>query len=160
MYNLSKNELISSQVVANVKQMFERILRLNFESLISLFHAKENIRKGSAIDLKKGTHSPLVEVKIDSCSINLKELIYIRKSTAVWLFQEGERVSSDHLLRVRSNQLFNSVTASHQDTEITLYDRLPDVNSKIKIGELCVFRCSARREWRIEKVQKFSKFKM
>ncbi len=29
---------------------------------------------------------------------------YIRKSTAVWLFSEGERVSSDRLIRVRGNQ--------------------------------------------------------
>ena len=27
---------------------------------------------------------------------------YIRKSTAVWLFSEGERVSTDRLLRVQS----------------------------------------------------------
>lgn len=102
-----------------------------FESSISLFHTKESIKKGTAMDLKKSTHSPFIEEKIDGCSINLKEQIYIRKSTAVWLFQEGERVSSDRLLRIRCNQLFNSVITSHQDTESRLHDGLQDRNWRI-----------------------------
>ena len=38
-------------------------------------------------------------------------------------------------------------------------DLLPDVNCTIEIGELCVFRSSNSCEWRIGKVQKFSKYK-
>ena len=83
-YNLSKNELISSQAVANVKQMFERIPSLNFESSISLFHPKENNRKGTVMDLKKGSHSPFMEVKIDSCSINFKRAnLYQKKQSSM-----------------------------------------------------------------------------
>ena len=41
------------------------------------------------------TYTPLVE---------LSNGTFIRKTTAVWLFQEGERVSSDRLFRVREKQ--------------------------------------------------------
>ena len=157
--NLSKNELISSQAVSNIQQMFKRMP--GFKSAISIFCAKEKTNRGTEKDIKKGNHSPFVEVKISN--INFKDPIYVRKSTAVWLFQEGERVSSDRLLRVRSNQLFSSVTtkgANHQDKSI-VHDGLPDVNSKIEVGELCVFRYSTSTEsqWKIGKIQKFSKFK-
>ena len=159
--NLHENELISLQAVANVQKMFKRIP--GFESSISLFIAKDKPEKVTTNN--KSIYSPYVEVKIDD--MKLKEPVYIRKGTAVWLFQEGERVSSDRLLRVRANQLFNSVPAksvNYQDKskgKNPAYDEgLPAVNSKIEIGELCVFRTSASScEWRIGKVQKFSKFK-
>ena len=128
-----------SQAVANFKQMLERIPGLNFELSMSLFHAKENNRKGTAMNLKKGSHSPFIELKIDSCSINLKEPI--RKSTA--------RCESDLISYLRQRvQVTN--------TESSLHDGLSNVNSKTEIGELCVFRWNAGCEWRIGK---FSKFK-
>ena len=36
--------------------------------------------------------------------------IYIRETTIVWLLQEGERVSSDRLFRVRAKQPYNTST--------------------------------------------------
>ena len=78
-------------------------------------------------------------------------------------FSKKAKVSSNRLLRVRSNQLFNSVTAkgvSYEDENtVCVYDGIPDINSKIEIGELCVFISSDSCEWKIGKVQKFSKFK-
>ena len=86
-------KLITSQAVVKVQQMFKRIP--DFESSISLFCAKEKTGRGMAKDLKSN-YSPFVEVKIDN--INFKQPMYVRKSTAVRLFQEGKRVSSDRLL--------------------------------------------------------------
>ena len=40
-------------------------------------------------------------------------LILIRKTTAIWLFQETERISADRLFRVRLKQLFASVTTGN-----------------------------------------------
>ena len=42
-------------------------------------------------------HCPILELHYGT---------FIRKTTAVWLFQEGERVSSDRLFRVRAKQPF------------------------------------------------------
>ena len=91
----------------------------------------------------------------------MKPLLEEKKHSSVALSRRG----ASHFLRVRSNQLFGSVTAkgvSHQDKS-AMHDGLPDVNSKIEIGELCVFRFSispsTESQWKIGKIQKFSKFK-
>jgi len=47
--------------------------------------------------------SPFVEVRVK------ERVVLIRKTTAIWLFQETERVSADRLFRVRLKQPYNSV---------------------------------------------------
>ena len=59
--------------------------------------------------------------------------MYIRKSTAVWLFNEGERLSSDRLIRVRDSQPFDVLTTEHvQDDDL-------HVAETISTGDMCVF---------------------
>ena len=47
--------------------------------------------------------SPFVELEIPG-----QEKVMIRKRTAVWLFQDTERLSADRLFRVRANQPFSN----------------------------------------------------
>ena len=62
----------------------------------------------------------------------------IRKQTAVWLFQETERVSSDRLIRVRAKQ-------PHTESDDTLVSASLTENGNpiaaqyVAIGDLCVF---------------------
>ncbi len=42
--------------------------------------------------------------------------VFIRKITAVWLFQEVERVSSDRLFRVRNKQPYSSFIKKPKST--------------------------------------------
>ena len=57
--------------------------------------------------------------KKHSSVLKLSNGTFIRKTTAVWLFQEGERVSSDRLFRVRSKQPFSSeANGSHTSCEV------------------------------------------
>ena len=47
--------------------------------------------------------NPFVEVQASN-----NKTIFIRKTTALWLLQEGERISTDRLFRVRHKQPYSS----------------------------------------------------
>ena len=57
----------------------------------------------------------------------------------MWLLQEGERVSSDRLIRVRATQPFSSTASGHRMNVAQHSEDTPIVDGKIQIGELCVF---------------------
>ena len=82
--------------------------------------------------------------------------IFIHKVTAVWLFQEGERVSSDRLFRVRSKQ-----PHSHEPykalnvTSEQIDNKMPVVCETIQIGDVCVFS-ENEEEWKLGRVVKFA----
>lgn len=59
--------------------------------------------------------------------------MYIRKSTAVWLFNEGERVSSDRLFRVRDTQPFTTTDLVALRTHHQL-----NAAEYINIGDICI----------------------
>ena len=88
-------------------------------------HIKSDIQILSSIvsdgvkDRLSTLHSTLPETSTtqNQCSSNkhspflkLSDDTFIRKTTAVWLLQEGERVSSDRLFRVRGKQPFSTET--------------------------------------------------
>lgn len=80
--------------------------------------------------------------------------MFIHKSTAVWVLQEGERVSSNRLFRVRTKQPFS--TEKQHKTETKSLEH-PSACPTVGIGEVCAFRYN--HSWRIGKVLKFSFFK-
>ena len=62
--------------------------------------------------------NPFVEVKTSS-----NKKILIRKTTALWLLQEGERISADRLFRVRLKQPYSdNVSASQKDKPVIIAD--------------------------------------
>lgn len=63
--------------------------------------ASEPLQKVFKEEEPKKTKKPFIEVTIGG------RYVFIRKSTAVWLFQEGERVSSDRLFQVRAKQPYS-----------------------------------------------------
>ena len=78
--------------------------------------------------------------------------IFIRKTTAVWLFQESEYVSSDRLFRVRSKQ--PNTTPRNEFTQASDIDSsVPQVCTSISVGEICIFKCT--KTWHIGKVLQF-----
>jgi len=86
------------------------------------------------------------------------EVIYIRKSTLVWIMQEGERVSGDRLFRVRVKQPYSStkLLIPSKPAESTM----PRVQECINIGDFCIFldSCSVNK-WSIGRVDQFSRYK-
>ena len=85
------------------------------------------------------------------------EKIFVRKSTLVWLYQEGERVSSDRLFRVRVKQPYSTSVQQISSNHNTLI--LPQVQECIELGDLCAFQDSGERGWSIGRVTQFSKYK-
>ena len=65
--------------------------------------------------------------------------VYIRKSTAIWLLQEFEHVSSDRLFRVRTKQPNSSeFQVNLSEKKLTVVKSLPQKCEVINIG-MCVF---------------------
>ena len=68
--------------------------------------------------------------------IHNSEKLFIRKTTLVWLFQENERISSDHLFRVQAHQPFSSsgkIIMSQCDNS-----KLPIVKNTVRLGDICI----------------------
>ena len=80
--------------------------------------------------------------------------MYIRKSTAIWLFQEYERVSSDRLFRVRTKQP-NSSESHANIPKTTDVNNLPAICETIHVGDVCVFQNTNGSEWKLGKVLQF-----
>ena len=91
-------------------------------------------------------YSPYVPIK------QKEKEMYIHKTTAVWVLQEGERVSADRLFRVRNKQLYTckpqSLTHVHVNT-------LPAAYPTIEVGNICAFAESTTK-WKLGRVLKFA----
>ena len=71
----------------------------------------------------------------------------------------GKRVSSDRLIRVRATQPFSSTASSHSMKVAQHNDNTPIAESKIQIGDFCVFKSGVGSNWNNGKVLQFSKYK-
>ena len=82
--------------------------------------------------------------------------MFIHKTTVVWLFQEGERVSADRLFRVREIQPYTTnskVISSSQASSSTIAARLP----VLEVGNVCVFlKKRGDSIWQIGRVLQFA----
>ena len=120
---------------------------------------KPSEQKSSQKHSKKKLHSrhnPLVKVVVG----DPKRSALIRKTTAIWLFQEGERVSSNRVFRVRSKQPHNSENVKGMlSNDSKSDDALPTVSKILKLGDLCVFQMQDGNEWCIGRVLQFAKLK-
>ena len=72
---------------------------------------------------------------------------------SVWLLQEGERVCTDRLFRVRNKQPFTTAADSHPKIFIPCTD--PTVCESIEVGEICAFLDEAK-SWMIGRVLQFA----
>ena len=77
---------------------------------------------------------------------------YIHKLTTVWIFQKGEQLSSDWLIRVRETQPSSTSKTATSSTTTT-----PEKNAIISVGDICVFmnRESSDCDWKIGKILQF-----
>ena len=88
------------------------------------------------------------------------ESVFVRKTTLVWLFQEGERISNDRLFRIRLKQPFNKTL--QDDASQSEDSSLPVVNEHISLGDICVFRTPksiSSELFRIGRVTHFAYYK-
>lgn len=100
---------------------------------------------------KQKKHCPYVEIKYN------RKVYCINKTTAVWLFSEGERVSSDRLFRVRTQQPYSSSITSNLSPKAVSGSPVC-VSEQVNVGDLCVF-VECTKEWTISKVLQFCFYK-
>ncbi len=99
--------------------------------------------------MSKRKFCPYVKVEHNGKSL------FLNKTTVVWLYQEGERVSSDGLFRVRSKQPFSSETPKHALHEEVKTAGNPVVCTTLEMGDVCIFKILPT-EWKIGRVLQFS----
>ena len=77
---------------------------------------------------------------------------YIHKLTTVWIFQKGEQLSSDWLIRVWETQPSSTSKTATSSTTTT-----PEKNDIISVGDICVFmnRESSDCDWKFGKILQF-----
>ena len=96
-------------VESEVKDILENKQKLSFKRMPSTtIPMYASIENNKAIGKGK-KFCPFLEVKADNGST-----IFIKKTTAVWLIQESERVSSDRFYRVRRKQPYTSEQSTKQ----------------------------------------------
>ena len=140
--DLKSAKLVEGDLLKQLIQMQEHVSYKKMQSGTSLpIYTKNPVQSSKAS--KKC--SRFVEV----CHVG--HTIYIHKTTAVWLFQEGKRVSSDRLFRVREKQPYSSVTTNEIDTNATVLT-ICDV---ISIGDICAFKFPEPCKWKLGKVLQF-----
>ena len=82
--------------------------------------------------------------------------MFIHKTTAVWLFQEGERVSTDRLFRVRETQPYTANLKALSSKEIFI-PAMAMRQSVLEVGNICVFlKKRSDSIWQIGKVLQFA----
>ena len=98
---ISESGLIDDALQSKLEQQ-QKMLPLTKipSSTVSMFIADEGNKGKSKHVSSSKKPFPFVEVQANG------QNVFIRKTTAVWLLQEGERVSSDRLFRVRCKQPF------------------------------------------------------
>lgn len=94
----------------------------------------------------KSKHCRFVEVTLN------EKTVYISKTTAVWLLQEGERVSTDRLFRVRNKQPY---TCDAKPDVRHVSDAVPNVSECLNVGDICIFS-RPQGTWQIGRVLQFS----
>ena len=112
----------------------------------------DSTKDNSTNNKKSSKNSALVEVLYNG------KKMFIHKSTAVWIFQEGEWLSSDRLIRVRESQPLNTPKTAISTTHCT--SKTPEKNTVISVGDMCVFMNrdgnTKTNEWKIGKILQFA----
>ena len=136
--------------------------------------------KASAVTVEKGATLAMTLKKIQSSALPLYTAIpknctetktrgflevqhngetkYIRKSTVVWLHNEGERVSTDRLFRALTTQPFSGY--DNPTCKATSSNQGLIQSEMISVGNMCIFIVNeATKEFDIGKVLQFAYYK-
>ena len=137
--------LVNNDVKDKVQRLQKQLkLKQIPSSTIPFFSEAEPTNKESS------KFSPFVKVQRND------QFFYIRKTTAVWLFQESEHVSSDRLLRVRCKQPY-AFESSLCTLKAASVSTKPVTLDSVQLGDLCVWKVSDQA-WRLGRVLQFAKY--
>ena len=138
---------VDEKVVKSVESL-QRMKRIP-SSTIALHDVEKKDSKEHASNHQQRKHSECVQVTHNG------RIVYIRKTTAVWLFQEYERVSGDRLFRVRMVQLNSSESQANINQMQSNDDNLPAKHEIVRVGDVCIFQKKNSTDWSMGKVLHF-----
>ena len=138
------SDIIDSKVSKRIETLRKSLPPVKLNSGMPCY-AFTNISTIAEENSKK-TFSPYVDVTHNDRTFS------IRKTTAVWLLQESERVSTDRLFRVREKQPFESTLQALT----TVSSPNPVISATIAVGNLCVFKFIP--DWKLGRVLQFAKY--
>ena len=127
--SMIENNIIDSDLQQKMNQQQKIFYKQLPSSTIPMYQQVEKPDDSKETEKLKGISTvkkfnPFVEVKISS-----NKKILICKTTALWLLQEGERISADRLFRVRCKQPFSDnlsdIKASQKDKPVIIADSPP-----------------------------------
>ena len=134
---LHANDLVDSSVKDRVKKLKTVMPFQKVESCST----SVPVYKKKVVEDEEDSQSYSLKSQYVEVTLRNKETIFIRKQTAVWLFQDAERLSSDRIFRVRAKQpgdkgdsLNLPCNIEHAQTVKAGY---------IVVGDLCAFRISS-----------------
>ena len=124
--------IIQRDMHDHLMSMHRSSFRRLSESPLPMFEAKQLPSTKQSHDAKKRNKKfcPYVEI------LHKGKTVYINKTTAVWLLQEGERVSSYRLFWVRNMQPFSAEAHLQKHSIIS---KVPILCNKVEIGDICTF---------------------
>ena len=150
---LEKVGMVDTEFVNSVKIKQESSLKHMHSHTIPMFEPTE-----TSNDKIQDKYSPFVEVKHNG------KVVYVRKTTLVWIFQQAECVSTDHLYRVRYKQPYSTTLGQESKAENSnschgdngSHD-IPQICKRIEIGDICAFKSlKITHGWRLGKVLQFA----
>ena len=154
------SKTVDTLTLLEEKEVIKKGVKQKFTTITRQANTQDN--EISYLPLYKDSDDPIDicrSTKLDKkfVQINHKgEVIYIRKTTLVWLFQENERVSNDRLFRVRAQQPYTNshqIIASHCNES-----EKPTVKSSVSLGDICVFMNDSKslEPWAVGKITQFA----
>ena len=142
--NLLEAEIITTEQSKTLTSLHRSAFKQIPSSTVPLFE------KTSTELQTKQKYSPYVKVQRNGSDL------FIHKTTAVWLLQENEKLSSDRLFRVRSKQPYatdlGKIQVSCENTD------QPFRSSTVAVGDICAFIDSTCC-WKIGRILQFSYYK-
>ena len=145
---LSNAKLIDDEMVNHLTSLHRASFQKVENSALPMYELQTS---SSSKKLPNHKHCYFVDVECGG------KTVFIHKTTAVWLLQEGERVSADRLFRVRSKQPFT--TECKMKTAKPSTHLHPIVYSTIAVGDVCVFQIHMPDlNWKIGRVLHFANY--
>ena len=143
--SISKEGIAESKISEKLGKFKNSLAPIKLDSAMPCYAFANSERNAEEVG-KKG-FSPYVEVAVNDCTFS------IRKTTALWLLQEGERVSSDRLFRVREKQPFPSTS---QMSLMQVSYPNPVMLNTLTIGDLCLFKLTT--DWELGRILHFAMY--
>uniref|UniRef100_A0A1X7USD2 PHD-type domain-containing protein n=1 Tax=Amphimedon queenslandica TaxID=400682 RepID=A0A1X7USD2_AMPQE len=156
------NENIKVLDSTSLKEVVDDVNRLHASHIVDVKllnkvkNQLEKVEQESLVTFKMGEQSK--ESLFVTVKSGQKE-VSIRKRTAVWLFNDCERVSTDRLFRVREKQPTEAVTKKDSTiVNLSQTQHSPIFSEYIVVGDVCIFQINS--DVLLGKVLQFVKYDM